>query len=252
MYPVEIRYIWTSERDLMAEVGDLRLREGLGRMEARALRVHRLVRLGVRTGASLTRRLVTRDAETHPPVSGSSGLFVLTGAPGSGKTVVLDRIRGAVRCLDEPAREVLAEERATGGRGTWDQDPALFVSLLLQRSIEDYVQALGWRETVVFDCGIPDCAVYAMQAGTDATPSMAAARQFRYENRVLFLEPWSDIYETDEERVMSFEDTASFSESLKDVYRACGYTVVEVPRGSVDDRATFVRAMLRRWEDRDR
>jgi len=66
----------------------------------------------------------------------------------------------------------------------------------------------------------------------------------------LFLEPWIDIYETDEERVMSFEDTAWFSESLKEVYRACGYTLVEVPRGSVDERATFVRTMIARWADK--
>jgi Sigma-70, region 4 len=32
-----------------------------------------------------------------------------------------------------------------------------------------------------------------------ATPSMTAAREFRYQHRVLFLEPWIDIYETDGE-----------------------------------------------------
>jgi predicted ATPase len=58
---------------------------------------------------------------------------------------------------------------------------------------------------------------------------------------VLFLELWSDIYETDEERTMSFDDTVSFSETLRDVYERSGYTLVDVPRGSVDDRAAFVR-----------
>jgi predicted ATPase len=28
-----------------------------------------------------------------------------------------------------------------------------------------------------------------------------------------FLEPWSDIYETDEERIMTFHDAVSFSEA---------------------------------------
>jgi predicted ATPase len=36
--------------------------------------------------------------------------------------------------------------------------------------------------------------------------------------RVLFLEPWSEIYTTEEERTMSFDETLSFSEALRDVY----------------------------------
>jgi len=68
--------------------------------------------------------------------SSRSNLLILTGSPGSGKTAILSRLKGEFGCVDEPAREVLAEQRATGGRGTWDQDPSLFVHLLLQRSIE--------------------------------------------------------------------------------------------------------------------
>ncbi len=175
-----------------------------------------------------------------------SRLFVLTGAPGSGKTAILDRLRGEFRCVNEPAREVLAEQRATGGRGTWDQEPSLFVRLLLQRSIEKYEAARRSGETVIFDRGIPDCVVYAIRAGTDPSPSQTAVDAFRYQPHVLFLEPWGDIYETDEERIMSFEDTVSFSEALRDVYGRSGYTIVPVPATSIDDRADFVRKFIAR------
>jgi predicted ATPase len=171
-------------------------------------------------------------------------LFILTGAPGSGKTAILSPLSNAFRCVDEPAREVLAEQRATGGSGTWDQDPSLFVHLLLQRSIEKYEAGRRSGETVIFDRGIPDCVVYAIRAGTDPTPSLTAASEFRYQPHVLFLEPWSDIYETDEERTMSFDDTQSFSEALRDVYERSGYVLVHVPRGSIEDRAAFVREFL--------
>jgi predicted ATPase len=101
--------------------------------------------------------------------------------------------------------------------------------------------------TVVFDRGIPDCIVYAVRAGTDPTPSLEAADAYRYQPHVLFLEPWSDIYETDEERIMSFDDTVSFSRELKDVYQGSGYTLVDVPRDSIADRATFVRMSIARF-----
>jgi predicted ATPase len=87
--------------------------------------------------------------------------------------------------VDEPAREVLAEQRASGGRGTWDQDPSLFVHLLLQRSIQKYEAARRTGQTVVFDRGIPDCVVYAARLGADGTPSLQAIETFRYESDVL-------------------------------------------------------------------
>jgi predicted ATPase len=177
----------------------------------------------------------------HPS---ASNLYILTGAPGSGKTAILARLRDELWCVDEPAREVLAEQRASGGSGTWDKNPSLFVHLLLQRSIEKYQTALSSGRKAVFDRGIPDCVVYALRAGIDPKPSLTAVDVYRYNPRVLFLEPWSDIYTTDEERTMSFDETLSFSEALRDVYRRSGYASVDVPRGSADDRAAFVREMI--------
>jgi predicted ATPase len=177
---------------------------------------------------------------TSPP------LFVVTGAPGSGKSAILNRLRDEFRCVDEPAREVLAEQRATGGIGTWDQDPARFVDLLLQRSVAKYKAARGSSETVLFDRGIPDCVVYAIRAGADPTPSLTAVDAFRYEPYVLFLDPWSDIYSTDEERIMSFADSVSFSDALRDVYSRSGYILVRVPQTSIDARVTFVREFVAR------
>ena len=161
----------------------------------------------------------------------ASNLFILTGAPGSGKTAILARLRDELWCLDEPAREVLAEQRASGGSGTWDKNPPLFVHLLLQRSIENHQMALGSGQKAMFDRGIPDCVVYAALAGTDPTPSLTAVDVYRYNPHVLFLEPWSDIYTTDDERTMSFDETLSFSETLRDVYMRSGYTPVHVPVG---------------------
>jgi predicted ATPase len=182
-----------------------------------------------------------------PGDSFESNLFILTGAPGSGKTAILGRLGNEFRCVDEPAREILAEQRATGGRGTWDQDASLFVHLLLLRSIEKHAMARSFEGTVIFDRGIPDCVVYADLAGTDPTPSLEAVEVYRCQPHVLFLDPWSDIYETDEERIMSFDDTVSFSRELRYVYERSGYKLVEVPRDSIDDRATFVRMSIARF-----
>jgi len=177
---------------------------------------------------------------------GGTKLLILTGAPGTGKSAILDALRGEFACVNEPAREVLAEQRSSGGRGTWDQDPSLFVHLLLQRSIANYEAARALGTTVVFDRGIPDCVVYALLAGTDPTPSRTAAEAYRYRPQVLFLEPWADIYRKDAERIMEFEDTVSFGNELRRVYEELGYTLVGVPQTSIGKRAEFIRDFIGR------
>src|SRR5918995_928118 len=187
----------------------------------------------------MTAEVVLQEAPT-------SRLFILTGAPGSGKTAILTQLSGEFRCEDEPAREVLAEQRAGGGRGTWDQDKSLFVHLLLERSIRKYESARRTEQTVLFDRGIPDCVVYALRLGVDVAPSLKAIEWFRYEPDVLFLAPWPDIYKTDAERIMSFDETVAFSKTLREVYQRSRYSLIDLPHGSISARAAFVRAFITR------
>jgi predicted ATPase len=77
--------------------------------------------------------------------------------------------------------------------------------------------------------------------GIDPAPSVLASQRYRYHTEVLVLQPWEEIYTVDEERTMSFADTIPFQEALTDAFERAGYTLVEVPRGSIEDRAAFVR-----------
>ena len=175
----------------------------------------------------------------------SSGLHVLTGAPGTGKSAILGRLAVAgTNVVDEPAREILREQRSMGASGTPDRSPATFVDLLLQRSIEKYLAARRSGTDVIFDRGIPDCVAYAVHLGVDPEPSVIACREHRYEREVLILAPWEQIYAVDEERTMSFEDTVGFHDAIVRAYEGAGYELIEVPRGSIEDRAAFVQASI--------
>jgi predicted ATPase len=175
---------------------------------------------------------------------GSADLYILTGAPGSGKTAILDIIGSEIHSVREPAREILAEQRSVGGAGTHDRDPSLFVDLLLQRSIAKHEAARRWEGSTVFDRGVPDCIAYAVLFGIDPTQSILASEVYRYHSEVLVLEPWKEIYTVDAERTMSFADTLPFHEALLDAYEQAGYILVEVPRDSVEHRAAFVRDFI--------
>jgi predicted ATPase len=171
-------------------------------------------------------------------------LFVLTGAPGSGKSAILAALAADVACVSEPAREVLAAERGRGGTGTPEQDAARFVRLLLDRSIEKHATAAAAGRTTLFDRGIPDCIAYAEVLGVDRAPSLAAAQDRRYHAEILLLEPWEAIYAPDAERTMPFAATIPFHEALVRAYARTGYALVVVPRGDVAARAAHVRAFI--------
>jgi predicted ATPase len=177
-------------------------------------------------------------------------LIVITGAPGTGKTAILRSLESTLAHVPEPAREVLAEQRAIGGTGVPQSNPTRFVELLLERSIEKHGAALWRGQSVLFDRGIPDCVAYARQLGVDPEPSRRAAAFYRYAPTVLVTRPWAEIYATDDERKMSFEATLPFQRMMEEAYEEAGYGLVEIPRGPIEERGAFVLYLMEEWAGR--
>lgn len=184
-------------------------------------------------------------------------LFVMTGPPGSGKTALLAALRATgIACVDEPARAVIAQQRAVGGAGTSEQDPGLFVDLMLARAIDDHAGSAASGSAasgsaagaapVVFDRGIPDLFAYAGYYGLDSAPIAAAARQHRYNPTVFFAPAWPEIYTQDDERTMTFDAARQFGDAIFQAYVATGYRLVELPRAAVARRRDVVLAALQR------
>lgn len=171
--------------------------------------------------------------------------ILITGAPGSGKTTLLTRLRQlGLTVVDEAAREVLAEQRAIGGSGTAEQDPALFTQLLLSRALSHYRQNRKREGLVLFDRGLPDIVGYARLFGLPEGQAVRATQAHPY-NRLAFLAPsLPQLYHQDEERRMTFDEARAFGEELARGYRELGYELVELPAGTPEARCSFILRKL--------
>ena len=170
-----------------------------------------------------------------------SNYFVLTGAPGSGKSSTLQTLKAfGHRCIGEPAREILAEQRAVRGTALPEHDKGRFTELLLDRSVANFVAEEPSTTPVFFDRGIVDVVGFAKLFALDTVMFEQAAQNYRYNTTVFVFNPWREIYVTDEERKMGFDEATRFHEQLLASYRHHGYRLVFVPQETVEKRARFV------------
>jgi predicted ATPase len=171
--------------------------------------------------------------------------IILTGAFGTGKTTLLEHLRAlGFRTIEEPARRVLAQQRAFGGSALSQRDARRFVDLMLSTATDDYRCTGPAAAPIFFDRGIPDALAYAALFGFNLPVGELAAREHRYADRVFFAPAWEEIYTTDEERTVSFQEASRFGATVRAVYERLGYMLIDLPLLPVAERASFVLTFL--------
>jgi len=169
---------------------------------------------------------------------------IVTGGPGAGKTALLAGLaeRGCVYVPDT-ARAIIQDRRRRGLSPR--PGPAEFAGEILRIDLERYRAASATAGPVFFERGIPDALCMLNQLGL-LTPEVTARylSDHPYFRKVFVLPPWRRIYATDDERDQSFEESIRVHGALCEWYARCGYELVEVPRGPVQERCGFVLATL--------
>ncbi|KTC95849.1 ATPase [Legionella geestiana] len=168
--------------------------------------------------------------------------FLFTGGPGAGKTTVIEKLRqSGYHTVPEAARNIIRQQRKTGGNATHDGDRMTYVELMLRQSLKDYRENLLTVSAVFFDRGIPDLYSYSKRfCGGVPSAVEQAIMQFRYHPLAFVFPPWPEIYCHDEERKQSRDEAIETWHAVKEGYAACGYITVTVPKLPIEERAAFI------------
>lgn len=171
---------------------------------------------------------------------------IFTGAPGAGKTSVIEALRArGFSCVDEVGRQIIKEQMAIGGDGHQGGDRFKYRELMLSRSIYTY-QAVEEREApVFFDRGIPDLIGYGALIGAGTPPHiLEATALFRSNKRVFIFSSWPEIYGQDDERKQDFAEAHETWRVMAETYPQSGYELIEVPHMGISERVDFVLARI--------
>jgi len=170
--------------------------------------------------------------------------FIITGAPGAGKTAVIRQLElDGFSVVEEAATDIIAAAQAEGTMDPWTQPSFIDAIARLQRDRQ--IRACHQPDAVQFHDRSAVCtAALAVYLGCPCSAFLATEldriqKEEIYQNRVYLIRNLGFITPTAARRI-SFEDTLRFEKIHEETYRSFGFELVPVERGSVAQRVNFI------------
>jgi predicted ATPase len=177
--------------------------------------------------------------------------FILTGAPGSGKTSILRVLAAAgYAVVEEAATDVNAELLATGDTGPWTAPVFIERIAVVQRHRREEPVSPG-ATVQVHDRSAVCTLALAHHLGRPVPPMLDAeiariTEAGYFDRRVFFVRPLGFLVPTRVRRI-SYEESLAFEGRHETEYLRLGFEIVDVPAGPVAERAAAVDAHIRSW-----
>ena len=175
--------------------------------------------------------------------------FIITGAPGAGKTAIIRQLElDGFGVVEEAATDLIAAAHAQGTVELWRHPSFIDTIAHLQRDRQ--IRASHHPDEIQFHDRCVVCtAALAAYLGYPSSPFLTdelerIQREAVYQNRVFFIRNLGFITPTEARRI-SLEDALRFEKIHEETYRSLGFELVSVERGSLADRVGTIKAAIR-------
>ncbi len=169
---------------------------------------------------------------------------VITGAPSSGKTSVIDELAARGYPIQTEVARELIEECLRHGMTLAEIRGADYVQEMQRKILRFKLareKALDEKKLVFSDRGTPDSIVYFKLAGVDAKQAIEASHTYHY--RAVFMLDRLPLVK-DGVRTESDAQAEKICGQIAAAYTALGYELVAVPVLPVPQRADFILQKL--------
>jgi predicted ATPase len=179
--------------------------------------------------------------------------YIITGAPGAGKTTILAALRDrGYAVVDEAATDVNVHLQALGRDEPW-RDPGFIDAItLLQR--ERLTQPAPPATAVQVIDRSPICTLaLARYLELPVTPILRketdrVVAEGIYQPRVFFVHLLGFVTRTAVRRI-SLAQSVIFERFHEQAYREHGFELVDVPAGTVEERVELIDGYIRSWAE---
>jgi len=174
--------------------------------------------------------------------------FILTGAPGAGKTAILRQLElEGFNVVEEAATDIIALWQAQGIAQPWT-DPSFLdavAGLQRQRQLRSSSEAL---EIQFHDRSAICTAALATYLGYSVGDSLSReleriATERIYQKQVFFIRNLGFVKHTEARRI-SFEESLRFEQIHEETYRTLGFQIISIEPGSLFERVQAIKSTM--------
>jgi len=174
--------------------------------------------------------------------------FIITGAPGAGKTAIIRQLElEGFNVVEEAATDVIADAQARGTAEPWRDSSFIDQITNLQRQRQIRASCLP-GDVQFHDRSVVCTAALAVYLGYSSSSTLARElerikAEAIFQKRVFFIRNLGFIKPTEVRRI-SFEEALRFERIHEETYRRFGFELVSIEPGHLLERVRAIKAAV--------
>jgi predicted ATPase len=168
--------------------------------------------------------------------------YIITGAPGTGKTSIINELKNRnYKVFEEVPRRLMMEKIPEKLGINPFSNLKDFAKLVFDEMYKQYIISEEDSNIYFFDRGLPDVFAYLLEANIKIPNDYYTYYNKCNYNKIAFIcPPWQSIYVSDNIRPYNFSKIIDLGNQITKTYETFGFKIVNMPMTSIKKRTDII------------